>query len=104
MAKKKDELVPYDQVSPGFEAVYTGETSSTPVQRSEMTSTLYSDEDGNLISQWCTIPWIFPNEKGEWKEDEWDDTVKHLHEMQSKLGPLTDRYTGPKKLDHDFRS
>ncbi|MHC4285736.1 MAG: hypothetical protein ACYSWZ_22590, partial [Planctomycetota bacterium] len=32
----------------------------------------------------------FPNEEGQWKEDEWDDTVKHLHKMQSKLGPLTD--------------
>ena len=90
MAKKKDTLVPYDQVSPGFEAAYTGETSSTPVRESEMVSTRYSDEDGNLISQWCTIPWIFPNEEGQWKEDEWDDTVKHLNEMQSKLGPLSD--------------
>lgn len=36
MAKKKDELVPYDQVSPGFEAVYTGETSSAPVRENEM--------------------------------------------------------------------
>jgi len=90
MAKKKDELVPYDQVSPGFEAVYTGETSSTPVRESEMTSTLYSDENGNLIGQWCTFPWIFPNEEGEWKEDEWDDAVKHLRDMQAKLGPLTD--------------
>jgi hypothetical protein len=50
MAKNKDELVPYDQVSPGFEAVYTGETSSTPVQKCEgYTTRLYSDEDGDLI-------------------------------------------------------
>jgi hypothetical protein len=90
MAKKKDTLVPYNQVSPGFEEVYTGETSSTPVRENQMTSTLYSDEDGNLINQWCTIPWFFPNEEGQWAEDQWDDTVKHLHEMQSKLGPLTD--------------
>ena len=90
MAKKKNTLVPYDQVSPGFEAVYTGETSSTPVRESQMTGMLYSDADGKLISQWCTIPWIFPNEEGQWKEDEWDDTVKHLNAMQSKLGPLTD--------------
>jgi len=90
MAKKKDTFVPYDQVPPGFEAMYTGETSTTPVQRSEMTSTVYSDEEGNLISQWCTMPWIFPNEEGQWKEDEWDDTIKHLCDMQSGLGPLTD--------------
>jgi hypothetical protein len=90
MAKKKDELVPYNQVSPGFEAVYTGETSATPVQESVMVSTRYSDEDGNLINRWCTIPWIFPDEKGQWPEGKWDDTVKHIHEMQSKLGPLTD--------------
>ncbi len=91
MAKKKDELVPYDQVSPGFEAVYTGETSSTPVQKCEgYTTRLYSDEDGNLIRQWSTIPWTFPDKEGQWKEGEWDDTVKRLHEMQIKLGPLTD--------------
>ncbi len=28
MAKKKDTLVPYDQVSPGFEAAYTGENKN----------------------------------------------------------------------------
>jgi len=90
MAKKKDTLVPYDQVRPGFEAVYTGETSATPVRENDMTSTLYSDESGNLISQWCTFPWFFPNEEGQWAEDQWDDTAKHLCEMQSKLGPLSD--------------
>jgi len=85
MAKKKDTLVPYDQVSPGFEAAYTGETSSTPIQENELITTLHSDENGNLIRQWSTIPWTFPG-----KEGEWDDTVKCLHEMQSKLGPLDD--------------
>ncbi|MHC4708553.1 MAG: hypothetical protein ACYS8I_15885, partial [Planctomycetota bacterium] len=90
MGKKKDELVPYDQVRPGFEAVYTGEISSTPVQENEMISTLHSDEDGNLIRQWSTIPWTFPDKEGGWKEGEWDDAVKHLRDMQIKLGPLTD--------------
>ena len=91
MSKKKDKLVPYNQVSPGFEAVYTGETSSTPVRENEMTSILHSDDEGNLIRQWSTIPWTFPDKEERWKEVEWDDTVKHLLEMQTKLGPLTDR-------------
>jgi hypothetical protein len=90
MTKKKNILVPYDQVSPGFEAVYTGETSSTPVRENELITTRHSDEDGNLIRQWSTIPWTFPEKEGGWKKGEWDDTVKHLHEMQIKLGPLTD--------------
>ncbi len=90
MAKKKDELIPYDQVSPGYEAVYTGETSSKTVRESEMVSTLYSDEDGNLISQWSMIPWTFPDEEGRWNEDAWDDTVVHLNVMQAELGPLSD--------------
>ena len=81
--EKKNKLVPYDVVSPGFEAVYTGETTSTLVREDEMISTLYSDADGNLIRQWSTIPWTFPG-----KENEWDDETKILNEMQAKLGPL----------------
>ena len=36
MAKRRNELVPYEQISPGFEAVYTGETSSSPIQEVEL--------------------------------------------------------------------
>lgn len=90
MAKKKDALVPYDQIPPGFEAVYTGETSSTPVRANEMISTLHSDADGNLIRRWCTIPWVFPDKEAGWKDGEWDTPIKHLRDMQAKLGPLSD--------------
>ncbi|MBN1102083.1 MAG: hypothetical protein JXL84_01575 [Deltaproteobacteria bacterium] len=55
-----------------------------------MISTLRSDEEGNLIRRWSTIPWVFPDKEDGWKEDTWDDAVKHLHRMQAKLGPLTD--------------
>lgn len=83
---KKNELVPYEQLAPGFEAVYTGETSASPVQETEMITTLATDPDGNLYRQWSTIPWTFPG-----KEAEWDDETKVLNEMQAKLGPLNDR-------------
>ncbi len=90
MAKKKDTLVPCEKVSPGYEEIYLGEISDTPVRESQMVSVLYSDEEGNLISQWCTFPWIFPDEKGQWKEDAWDDAVKCLNKMQSNLRQLND--------------
>ena len=63
MAKKKDTLVPYDQISPGFEAVYTGETSSTPVQENEMISTLYSDENGTSYASGVLFPGSFRTRK-----------------------------------------
>ena len=90
MAKQKDELVPYEQLAPAFEAVFTGETSSSPVQENEMISTLASDSEGKLFRQWSTIPWIFPDKEDGWQDGAWDDTAKQLHDMQGKLGPLTD--------------
>jgi hypothetical protein len=88
--QNKDEFVPYEQLAPGFEAVYTGETSSSPVQENEMVSTLASDSEGKLFRQWSTIPWVFPDKEDGWKDSAWDDTVKQLNDMQSKLGALTD--------------
>lgn len=83
MAKQKNELVPYEQLTPGFEALYTGETSASPVQKTELITTLASDSEGNLFRQWSTIPWTFPG-----KETEWNDEAKCLNQMQTELGPL----------------
>ncbi len=79
----KNELVPHDQLAPGFEAVYTGETSSTPVQETEFITTLNSDKNGNLFCQWSTVPWTLPG-----KEAEWNEEAKLLNEIQARLGPL----------------
>lgn len=70
MGNKKKRLVPYKMVSPGFEAVYTGE----------------KDDTGHVISKWSTWTWTFPG-----REKEWGDEIKHINKMQEELGPLDDR-------------
>lgn len=74
MAKKKNTLVPYDQVSPGFEAIYTGNEASSESE---------SDNAGNEISRWSVYTWTFPDQ-----EKNWDEEIKHLNSMQNKLGDL----------------
>jgi len=76
MAKKKNTLVPYDMVSPGFEAIYTGKKSSPEGE---------SDNEGNEISKWSVFTWTFPEQ-----ENNWDKEIKHLNNMQIKLGDLDD--------------
>ena len=76
MAKKKDTLVPYDMVSPGFEGIYTGKKSSSEGE---------SDDEGNEISRWSVFTWTFPGQ-----EKDWDEEIKHINNIQSKLGDLDD--------------
>ncbi|MBN1222960.1 MAG: hypothetical protein JXB23_06900 [Candidatus Aminicenantes bacterium] len=76
-------LVPYDLVSPGFEAVYTGETSSSPVDKTEIITTLTQDKAGNIIRKWAVFPWTFPGQ-----EKDWDEKIEHINSMQIELGPL----------------
>lgn len=45
---KKNEIVPYDQVSASFEAVYTSETSSAAVQKTELITTIHC----------CHVGWV----------------------------------------------
>ena len=74
MAKKKDRLVPYELVSPGFEAIYTGNKASSEGE---------SDNIGNEIHRWSVFTWTFPGQ-----EKDWDEEIKHINNMQSKLGEL----------------
>jgi hypothetical protein len=76
MAKKKDTLVPYELVSPGFEAIYTGKKASSEGE---------SDNAGNEISRWPVFTWTFPGQ-----EKDWDEEIKHINSIQSKLGDLDD--------------
>ncbi len=43
---KKGRLGPYEMVSPGFEAVYTGEKSSPKSETAELITTVSADEAG----------------------------------------------------------
>ncbi|MHC4070298.1 MAG: hypothetical protein ACYSR8_12130, partial [Planctomycetota bacterium] len=74
--EKKNKLVPYDAVSPGFEGIYTGKKSSSEGE---------SDDEGNEISRWPVFTWTFPGQ-----EKDWDEEIKHINNIQSKLGDLDD--------------
>jgi hypothetical protein len=82
---KKNELVPYDQVSPGFEAVFTGEKSSSEGEKADIITTITSDNAGNEIIRWPVFSWTFPGQ-----EKDWDEEIKHINNIQSKLGDLDD--------------
>jgi hypothetical protein len=83
--EKKYKLVPYDVVSPGFEGIYTGKKSSSEGEKEELITILTSDNAGNEISRWPVFSWTFPGQ-----EKDWDEEIKHINNMQSKLGPLDD--------------
>ncbi|WP_445475230.1 hypothetical protein ACT9XH_00340 [Methanococcoides methylutens] len=83
--KKRIRLVPYDMVSPGFEAIYTGKKSSSEGEKEDINTTITSDNAGNEIIRWPVFSWTFPGQ-----EKDWDEEVKHINIMQSKLGTLDD--------------
>jgi hypothetical protein len=85
MKKKKERLVPYNMVSPGFEAIYTGRKASSEGEKVEMITTVIADETGNEIRKWPVVSWTFPGE-----EKKWDEEIKYINNMQSKLGKLDD--------------
>lgn len=76
-------LVPYGLVSPGFEAVYTGERSSSSIEEAELITIRGTDDAGNVMIRWPVFSWTFPGQ-----EEAWDNEVRHLNEMQASLGPL----------------
>lgn len=77
--------MPYDMVSPGFEAVYTGEKSTSLTEKTEGPFTITTDEEGNIIKKWSTWTWTFLGQ-----EVDWNDEIKYINQMQEKLGHLSD--------------
>ena len=69
---KKTRLVPYSKVSPGFEAIYTGEKA----EPSENT-----DEQGNVMQRWSVWTWLSD-------ASQWDEEIKLINRMQEELGRL----------------
>jgi hypothetical protein len=82
---KRQRPVPYGLVSPGFEGVYTGEKSASPIDETELITSRVTDDAGNVIVRWPVSSWTFPGQ-----EKDWDDEIQYINEMQARLGPLDD--------------
>jgi len=83
--EERPRLVPYDLVSPGYEAIYTGRKAGASAEDIQGPCVIEADEDGNEIRRWSLWSWT-----GVLEEKDWDDDVKHINQMQESLGPLSD--------------
>ena len=83
--KKKNRLVPYGMVTAGFEAIYTGKNYSSEGEKVEIITTVTTDQEGNEIRKWSVFSWTWPGQ-----EKDWDEEIKYINGMQSKLGDLDD--------------
>ncbi len=80
---KKKGPVPYHLVSPGFEAIYTGEKASSDTGKAELITTITADSELNEIRRWPVVSWTWPGQ-----EEDWDEDVRYINAMQGKLGDL----------------
>ena len=72
-------LVPYEMVSPGFEAVFTGEKSDEPIEPHGWPISRFTDQDSNAIARWSVWTWQSDPSK-------WDEDVRCINVMQERLG------------------
>jgi hypothetical protein len=79
--KKENQLVPYDMISPGWEAEYTGESDISLVE-SNPYYTYSADTEGNVMVRYSQ--WGFEH----LNEESWNDEIRYINLMQSKLGFL----------------
>ena len=79
--KMVGQLVPFDMVSPGWEAEYTGESDLSLV-KSDMLVTYSADTEGNVLGKYSL--WGFENIR----EEDWSKEIRYINTMQSQLGFL----------------
>ncbi len=88
MQEQKGQLVPYEMISPGFEAVYATDKDLARFETTEGTKSGYlqiiADDSGRKIKKWS----VWPMTKG---PDDWDKRIKHINKMQKKLGVLDEK-------------
>lgn len=78
---EKRKLVPYEKVSPGFEAVYTGEKSDKPIKPQGWPIGRFTNEAGNVIEQWSV--WTWQSDPAKWNEG-----IRCINAIQKRLGAL----------------
>jgi hypothetical protein len=83
--KPKRRLVTYEELAPGFEGVYTGEKSSTPLEEEGWPVSRFTDKRGNVYERWCV--WTWTPMHGEVTSDR---ERKAIDDMQAVLGFLDD--------------
>ena len=79
------QLVPYEQVEPGFEAAYTGERINVESTAQDRTDDLLVDNEGRVVRKWCTYAAWFSD-----KPQDWDGDISMLNVLQERLGRLDD--------------
>ncbi|MFH2068996.1 MAG: hypothetical protein ABII89_06005 [Candidatus Omnitrophota bacterium] len=79
----KRKLVPYETVSPGFEAIYTGEKSDRPIESNNWPISRFTDKNSNVIEKWSVWTWRSDPAK-------WDEEIRCLNALQERLGHLDD--------------
>ncbi|MHA1932755.1 MAG: hypothetical protein ACW96X_09465, partial [Promethearchaeota archaeon] len=83
---KKEELVPYELVSPGFEGVYQGTKDRSALDYWMINDDdlfIGSDTSGNLYVKYSF--WTLT-----YKPDQWTNEIKIINEIQESLGELDD--------------
>lgn len=98
--KKRDELVPYELVEPGYEAVWAGKKLRKGDKLKEggdpefgagsiigECEYAFADEERNIYRKWSL--WSFAFHESEWDSSPKYKAIRYINKMQSKLGALS---------------